>query len=118
MNDLPLDMVEELKLRRWARLNYVSRLKRNIAWHPVILDEMTQIDGDQGGAPTEQTDEPRLEETEIHRNPGAGFVPIAPPMVRVDEPHNEIPAPHSLGRIREVATQVWVAQEGCVPLWD
>lgn len=39
-----LDMIEELRLRRWARENYVPRDKRNTTWHPVILDEMSKKD--------------------------------------------------------------------------
>jgi hypothetical protein len=39
-----LDMIEELRLRRWARENYVPREKRNTTWHPVVLDEMSRKD--------------------------------------------------------------------------
>lgn len=39
-----LDMIEELRLRRWARENYVPRDKRNTTWHPVVLDEMSKKD--------------------------------------------------------------------------
>lgn len=35
-----LDVVEELRLRRWARVNYVSADERNSDWHPVVLQEM------------------------------------------------------------------------------
>ncbi|MFN0052163.1 MAG: hypothetical protein ACKV0T_08225 [Planctomycetales bacterium] len=38
------DLIEELRLRRWARENYVSRGERNEAWHPVVLDEMRRRD--------------------------------------------------------------------------
>jgi hypothetical protein len=37
-----LDFIEELRLRRWARENYVSRDRRELSWHPVILDEMSR----------------------------------------------------------------------------
>jgi hypothetical protein len=37
-----LDFIEELRLRRWARENYVSRDQRELSWHPVILDEMAR----------------------------------------------------------------------------
>ncbi len=39
-----LDFIEELRLRRWARENYVSRPQRQLSWHPVVLDEMTRRD--------------------------------------------------------------------------
>jgi hypothetical protein len=41
-----LDMIEELRLRRWARENYVPRPERAINWHPVVLDEMEKKDRD------------------------------------------------------------------------
>jgi len=39
-----LDFIEELRLRRWARENYVSETQRQLSWHPVILDEMARKD--------------------------------------------------------------------------
>ncbi len=39
-----LDFIEELRLRRWARENYVPRDRRELSWHPVILDEMARKD--------------------------------------------------------------------------
>ncbi len=39
-----LDFIEELRLRRWARENYVPTGQRENAWHPVILDEMNRKD--------------------------------------------------------------------------
>lgn len=39
-----LDAIEELKLRRWARENYVEDVDRDQSWHPVILDEMSRRD--------------------------------------------------------------------------
>jgi hypothetical protein len=41
-----LDFIEELRLRRWARENYVPRDRRELSWHPVILDEMTRKDSE------------------------------------------------------------------------
>jgi hypothetical protein len=34
------DLVEELRLRRWARMHYVPKAERDSTWHPVILEEM------------------------------------------------------------------------------
>jgi len=42
----PLDLVEELQFRRWARLNYVPLTERSESWNSVIHDEMTQMDHD------------------------------------------------------------------------
>jgi hypothetical protein len=39
-----LDLIEELRLRRWAREHYVPREKRQSSWHPVVLDEMARKD--------------------------------------------------------------------------
>jgi len=39
-----VDFIEELRLRRWARENYVPLGGRERSWHPVILDEMTRKD--------------------------------------------------------------------------
>jgi hypothetical protein len=39
-----VDFIEELRLRRWARENYVPLSQRQLSWHPVILDEMIRKD--------------------------------------------------------------------------
>jgi hypothetical protein len=39
-----IDLIEELRLRRWAREHYVPRQKRERSWHPVVLDEMDRKD--------------------------------------------------------------------------
>lgn len=44
--DEPVDLLEELKLRRWAREHYVAAVHRDAAWHPVILDEMARKQAD------------------------------------------------------------------------
>ena len=42
-----IDFIEELRLRRWARENYVPAGQRERAWHPVVIDEMSKKDGEQ-----------------------------------------------------------------------
>jgi hypothetical protein len=42
-----LDFIEELRLRRWARENYVPRVRRETAWHPVVHEEMARKDGEE-----------------------------------------------------------------------
>lgn len=39
-----LDFIEELRLRRWARQNYVPPEDRDTSWHPIVLDEMDKRD--------------------------------------------------------------------------
>jgi hypothetical protein len=39
-----LDFIQELRLRRWARENYVPSEQRDASWHPVILEEMSKKD--------------------------------------------------------------------------
>jgi hypothetical protein len=39
-----LDFIEELRMRRWARENYVPLSQRQLSWHPVILEEMDRKD--------------------------------------------------------------------------
>jgi len=41
-----LDLIEELRLRRWARENYVPADERDTTWHPIILEEMRRKDGE------------------------------------------------------------------------
>lgn len=41
---MEVDLIEELRLRRWARENYVPRHQRERSWHPVIRDEMDRKD--------------------------------------------------------------------------
>lgn len=35
-----VDFVRELRLRQWARQNFVSPELRKASWHPIVLDEM------------------------------------------------------------------------------
>lgn len=39
-----LDLIRELRLRQWARSNYVAPDGRSQDWHPVVLDEMKRRD--------------------------------------------------------------------------
>jgi len=41
-----IDLVEEFRLRRWARENYVALEGRSADWHPVILEEMERRDAE------------------------------------------------------------------------
>ncbi len=46
MTAYDLDPIEELRLRRWARENFVPVAERSSAWHSVILHEMESRDRD------------------------------------------------------------------------
>ncbi len=39
-----VDLVEEIRLRTWARLNYTAPEQRSETWHPVVLEEMKRRD--------------------------------------------------------------------------
>ena len=41
------DLVQEFRLRRWARENYVPIEYRDSTWHDVVLDEMQRKDQEQ-----------------------------------------------------------------------
>jgi hypothetical protein len=43
-----LDFIEELRLRRWARENYVAPSRRRVDWHPVVHEEMERKDQEAG----------------------------------------------------------------------
>ncbi len=47
-----LDFIEELRLRRWARENYVPAEHRQSGWHPVTIDEMLRKDRELQGTQT------------------------------------------------------------------
>ena len=35
-----VEIVEEIRLRTWARLNYAAPEERDDTWHPIVLEEM------------------------------------------------------------------------------
>lgn len=39
-NLVEVDFIEEIRLRTWARENYVPESDRDTNWHSLILDEM------------------------------------------------------------------------------
>ena len=41
---MELDFIEEIRLRCWARENYVVADDRDESWHPVVLEEMRKRD--------------------------------------------------------------------------
>jgi hypothetical protein len=86
-----LDLVKELRLRQWARENYVPLDRRSNTWHPVVLEEMHSRDVDLA----QQLKPGRL----------SRYVPLAPsdadesigktpPAVRPISPEQPPPPPH------------------------
>jgi hypothetical protein len=47
---LEMDLIEELRLRRWAREHYVPAEQRDRAWHPVVHDEMRKKDNEKASS--------------------------------------------------------------------
>ncbi|MEZ6057762.1 MAG: hypothetical protein R3C01_13770 [Planctomycetaceae bacterium] len=66
-----VDFIDELRLRRWARENYVASQARSVEWHDVVHSEMNRR-----YAELAEQEEQRLAPT---------IVPLAP--YRFDSPH-------------------------------
>ncbi len=66
--DSDLDLVEELKLRTWARQNYVPANQRSAEWHPVVLQEMSQRDAEVPPRPSD-SEIPSYPEISAQRSP-------------------------------------------------
>ena len=56
--DLEVDLVEEMRLRTWARANYVPPEERDLTWHPVVLEEMDARDQEQSPEGPRQNPQP------------------------------------------------------------
>ncbi|MDA1014716.1 MAG: hypothetical protein O3A00_09735 [Planctomycetota bacterium] len=85
-----MDMVQELRLRRWARENFQSVGQRDQSWNAIVLDEMAKIDVESTVAPAET--QFLNDENSIAR--GRQFVPLMPmTALDVHEAH-DIPAPN------------------------
>lgn len=39
-----VDLIEEIRLRTWARQHYTHQGNRDRGWHPIVLDEMARKD--------------------------------------------------------------------------
>jgi len=68
-----IDLVEELRLRRWARINHVPADERPLNWHPIVLDEMSLKD-----AELDQLSDAA---------PSGTFAPLEEPLPGVHAPH-------------------------------
>lgn len=85
-----LEFVAELRLRQWARRNYVAAAERRDSdWHAVVVDEMQQMD--------RLRDEISATQSVVT---SAGLVPLEPSRhdrSRVDRAHSEMLTPN-IGR--------------------
>jgi hypothetical protein len=71
-----VDAVLELRLRRWARQNYVPAERRRDTWHPLVLEEMKLRDEEQSIQ-------------SIRPSGVTAYVPLMPDNIRVrHEAHN------------------------------
>lgn len=86
-----MDIVKELRLRRWAREHHVPEEERRASWHPVVLDEMGLKD-----------DEMLIRHRS--RGPVSSFVPLVPTSIqRVHRRHVEQPSKTAVPAEREIA---------------
>ena len=72
-----VDFLKELRLRRWARENYVPTNQRKVNWHPLVLDEMRLRDFE------------IAQREELH--PGLRFVPLEPLPIKAIHPAHPAP---------------------------
>jgi hypothetical protein len=103
MTNLPgtdLDVVEELRIRSWARENYVPAAERDPRWHPILLDEMQQRDREAEGQLSPS-------------NRAFSVVPLAPDELWRHHPPHELMAPHySLGANPRVLLRIGTLDGG------
>lgn len=70
------DLIDELRMRGWARANHIPAPQRPDSWHPIILDEMRRMDAEVP-APYSPVSTPRI---------GASYVPVVPTNVYMVHP--------------------------------
>lgn len=94
MNDFnghQLAPIAELRLRQWARRNYVPQdQRRDNEWHPVVLDEMQKCDAQQ------RLTSPVIAAPRFDIVTSSGIVPLEPSRhdgVRIDAAHDEVAPP-------------------------
>lgn len=91
----PVDLIAELRLRQWARANYVAPPNRNDSeWHAIVLDEMRRKDADLAARHSNGCDLPSSSPKPAHRDVPGG-------VRRIQDGHAVALAPH----INTAATQ-------------
>jgi hypothetical protein len=80
-------LIAEFRMRRWARMNYVSPDQRIETWNPIVLDEMKMKD----------LEMVETEDNSMKARVSSMYVPLAPGAKnRIDEAHIEASTPHIL----------------------
>lgn len=80
-------LAAEFRMRRWARIHYVSSDQRKETWNPIVLDEMRMKDQEMSQA----------EDNSMNTRVSSMYVPLAPGVTsRIDEAHHDASAPHIL----------------------
>lgn len=69
-----VDLIDELRMRAWARANHVPTDQRPDSWHPIVLDEMSRKDLD------------TVAWTSDDSGIGSAYVPVVPTNVYVVHP--------------------------------
>jgi len=92
-NVCPANVIAELRLRRWARENYVPEQERHgMSWHPIVLDEMKRRDTE-------------LRQCESEYLMTSTYVPLAPTTLRdIHWAHTEQVAPYWMREQIDVQT--------------
>lgn len=86
-----LDVVDELRLRRWARENFVPAEERDATWHAVVLNEMSRKDAE-------------LHEAADSDAAGRAYVPLHPGgFLTLHGPHIETSKSATLFKVPELA---------------
>jgi homoaconitase/3-isopropylmalate dehydratase large subunit len=108
-----IDFVRELRLRNWARQNFVPGDQRKSTWHPIVLDEMNRRDMEitlsiqsvepiaaapvavDSAIPVLQPEPIATESYMSLRHSGSNFVPLPPTSNwEIHAGTSEIPSPH------------------------
>ncbi len=71
-----VDVIKELRLRRWAREHYVAPSERSNTWHPLVLAEMQSKDAEASIAPKPVSS-------------SSPYVPLAPSLNHVRHPGHQ-----------------------------
>ncbi|MCA9039721.1 MAG: hypothetical protein KDA65_05165 [Planctomycetaceae bacterium] len=87
------DIVKELRLRSWARQNYVALADRSKDWHPIVLNEMQRRDAEILATEAEHAEWQQMKAAPTH------VVPLIPSsLLALHAAHQQIPAPKFLSQ--------------------
>jgi hypothetical protein len=95
-----VDVIRELRLRRWARENYVPESERGRAWHPIVLDEMRLRD--------DEIRQKLVARVQRASSLASAYVPLAPTSWgehTLHPPHAGVPEPNLLRHSLEIISR-------------